>query len=322
MNYPVFDLHCDTALAMLNREMVQEKGLRKNECHIDLERASKLKGYAQCFACFTTSWEELPKGLTVSDLFEREMVAVLSEVEKNSDLISLAFAPKDVQQNLEKGKMSAILTIEGPAGFGFDPALLEDLYKVGFRISTLTWNEKNALAGSHVTGGGLTDLGKVYFREAQRLGMLVDVSHLSDEAFWDMMKITEAPIIATHSNSRAMCDISRNLTDDMFRAICETGGVVGMNLYAAFLAKENVTLDTVCDHIFHFMEMDPAGKHIALGGDLDGCEALPAGFTGIDSYNALAELLNQRGLDEKTIMNIYWNNAMGVMERAVHHNKI
>ena len=322
MNYPVFDLHCDTALAMLNREMVQEKGLRKNDCHIDLERASGLGGYAQCFACFTTPWEGLPKGLTVADLFEREMVAVLSEIEKNSDLIRLAFTPKDIQENLEKGKMSAILTIEGPAGFGFDPALLEDLYKVGFRISTLTWNEKNPLAGSHVTGGGLTDQGREYFREAQRLGMVIDVSHLSDEAFWDMMKITQAPIIATHSNSRAMCDISRNLSDDMFRAICETGGVAGINLYSAFLGAEPVTLDTVCDHILHFMELDPSGKHIALGGDLDGCDALPEGFTGIDSYNALAERLRQRGLDENTIMDIYWNNAMGVMEHVVHHNKI
>ena len=322
MNYPVFDLHCDTALAMLGQDLVQSKGLRKNDCHIDLERASMLGGYAQCFACFTTPWDGLPKGLTVSDLFEREMVAVLSEVEKNSDLISLAFTPKDIQKNLEEGKMSAVLTIEGPAGFGFDPALLEDLYKIGFRISTLTWNERNPLAGSHMTGGGLTDQGKAYLHEAQRLGMLVDVSHLSDEAFWDMMKITQAPIIATHSDSRYVYDITRNLSDDMFRAICETGGVVGINLYSAFLGEKNVDLDTVCDHIFHFMELDPSGKHIALGGDLDGCDVLPEGFTGIDSYNALAERLNQRGLDGNTIMDIYWNNAMGVMERALHHNKI
>ena len=322
MKFPVFDLHCDTALAMLGMELVQSKGLRKNDCHIDLERASKLAGYAQCFACFTTPWEENRNGLTVHDMFEREMVAVLSEVEKNSDLIALAFSPKDVQANLAKGKMSAILTIEGPAGFGFDPALLEDLYKIGFRITSLTWNEKNPLAGSNKTGGGLTDLGREYFHEAQRLGMLIDVSHLSDEAFWDMMKITQAPIIATHSNSRALCDISRNLSDDMFRAICETGGVAGINLYAAFLGEKDVDLDRVCDHIFHYMELDPTGKHIALGGDLDGCDALPAGFTGIDSYNALAEQLSRRGLDENTIMDIYWNNARGVMERAVHHNKV
>ena len=100
------------------------------------------------------------------------------------------------------------------------------------------WNEQNPLTGSHVTGGGLTDMGREFVREAQRLGMLVDVSHISDEGFWDIMKITEAPVIATHSNSRAVCDVSRNLTDDMFKAICQTGGVAGFNMYTDFIGKK------------------------------------------------------------------------------------
>lgn len=217
--------------------------------------------------------------------------------------------------------MSAILTIEGPAGFGFDPELLESLFLAGFRISTLGWNEQNPLIGSHLTGGGLTDLGKAYVQNAQALGMLVDVSHCSDEGFWDIVKITGAPIIASHSNSRAVWNHSRNVTDDMFRAIRETGGVVGINEYAAFLG-ENATLDTVCDHILHFMELDPEGKHIALGGDLDGCSQLPQNFTGVDSYQSLAERLLERGLTEQNVMDIYWNNALGVMSTALRNNKI
>ena len=212
--------------------------------------------------------------------------------------------------------MSAVLTIEGTAGFGFDPQLLQDLYQIGFRITSLGWNEKNALTGSHKTGGGLTDMGREYVREAQRLGMLVDVSHVSDEGFWDIMEITQAPIVATHSNSRAICGVSRNLTDDMFRAICRTGGVAGFNQCDAFVG-EKPDLDTVCDHILHFLELDPDGTHIALGGDLDGCEVLPEGFEGIQSYPAMAARLLDRGLDESTVRNIFWNNAFGVMERAV-----
>lgn len=322
MNVPVFDLHCDTALAMLDRELRHTKGLKSNDGHIDLERTARLGGYVQCFACFTTTWEELPGGLTVTDLFEREMIAVLSELERNQDVIALAHSMDDVRANQAQGKMSAILTIEGPAGIGFDPALLEDLYKIGFRTSTLTWNERNPLAGSHVTGGGLTDQGREYVRECQRLGILVDVSHLSDEAFWNMMDMTTAPIIATHSNSRAVHPVSRNLTDDMFRAIRDTGGVAGINLYNAFLGDEPVTLDTVCDHIFHFLELDPLGKHICLGGDLDGCDALPEGFTGIDSYQALAARLAERGMPGGMIQDIYWNNAIEVMERAVHKHPV
>ena len=322
MNFPVFDLHCDTALAMLDKEFKQHKGLKKNDLHIDLERASELPGYAQCFACFTTPLEKLPAPLTVAEVFEREMIAVLSELEANRNRIALAYSAKHIEENRAKGKASAILTIEGPAGIGYDPALLEDLHKIGFRISTLTWNERNPLAGSHKTGGGLTDQGREYVMEAQRLGILIDVSHLSDEAFWDLMDVTQAPIIASHSNIRSVCNHSRNLTDDMFRKICETGGVTGINLCAPFLAESDVTMDTVCDHIFRLLELDPTGKHIALGGDLDGCSELPEGFTGINSYNALAEVMLRRGLDENTILDIYWNNAMGVMERAVRNHKI
>lgn len=313
MNFPVFDLHCDTALALLGENLRQAGSLRKNECHIDLERASVLGGYAQCFACFTTPWDNLPEGTTVTQLFEREMVTVLREVEKNSDLISLSYTKQDVQQNQQDGKMSAILTIEGPAGFDFDPALLEDLYKIGFRITTLGWNEKNVLCGSHKTGGGLTEKGREYVFEAQRLGMLIDVSHISDEAFWDIMDITRGPVIASHSNSRAVWDVSRNLTDDMFKAICQTGGVAGLNMYTEFLG-ENATLDTVCDHVLHWLELG-GRKHVALGGDLDGCESLPAGFAGIQDYPKLAQRMLERGISEQIVYDIFWNNAMGVIEK-------
>ncbi len=312
MNIPVFDLHCDTALALVEKE---DGTLLRNKGHIDLTRAKTLAGYAQCFACFTTSWKHLPKGVTVTDVFEREMNAILAGVAQNEDLIAFAGTAREVEENRKQGKMSAILTIEGAAGFGFDPSLLETLYRAGFRISTLTWNERNPLAGSHVTGGGLTDLGREYVKEAQRLGMIVDVSHISDEAFWDIMDVTEKPIIASHSNSRAVWDCSRNLTDEMFTAICRTGGVAGLNQFAWFLGKD-ADLDTACDHIFHFLELDPTGKHIALGGDLDGCDRLPVGFEGVQDYPKLADRLAQRGLDEKTLLDIFWNNALGVMERC------
>lgn len=312
MKFPVFDLHCDTALALLGEDLKQTSGLKHNDCHIDLDRASTLGGYAQCFACFTTTVGGGPKPVEV---FEREIDTILREMERNYQQIALAYTPEEISQNLEKGIMSGILTIEGPAGFGFDPELLEDLHRLGFRITTLGWNEKNPLTGSHKTGGGLTDLGKAYVREAQRLGMVVDVSHISDEGFWDIMEITQAPVIASHSNSRSVCNVSRNLTDDMFLAICKTGGVTGINLCPDFLGV-NPNLDTVCDHIFHFLTLDPTGKHIALGGDLDGIGSLPEGFTGVQDYEKLAQRLLERGLSEQQVRDIFWNNAMGVMQRC------
>ena len=312
MNIPVFDLHCDTALRLLGKTCNEAGSLKKNELHIDLERASKLEGYCQCFACFTTPLMQEEYKLSPILAFERELATIQREVDKNKRLISIAYSMAQVEANREKGKMSALLTIEGPAGFDFDPELLENLYQIGFRITTLGWNESNVLTGSNVTGGALTDRGREYLREAQRLGMLVDVSHISDEGFWDIMDCTQAPIIATHSNSRALWDHTRNLTDDMFRAICQTGGVAGINQFGEFLG-ESPTLDTACDHIFHFLELDPSGKHIALGGDLDGCLWLSAGFEGIQSYPALADRLLERGLGEETIRDIFWNNALNVL---------
>lgn len=312
MKFPVFDLHCDTALALLGENLKQTASLKHNDCHIDLDRASTLGGYAQCFACFTTTVGGGPKPVEV---FEREIDTILREMERNYQQISLTYTPEEISQNLEKGIMSGILTIEGPAGFDFDPELLEDLHRLGFRITTLGWNEKNPLTGSHKTGGGLTDLGKAYVKEAQRLGMVVDVSHISDEGFWDIMEITQAPVIASHSNSRSVCNVSRNLTDEMFLTICKTGGVTGINLCPDFLGI-NPNLDTVCDHIFHFLTLDPTGKHIALGGDLDGIGSLPEGFTGVQDYEKLAQRLLERGLSEQQVRDIFWNNAMGVMRRC------
>ena len=321
MKFPVFDFHCDTALALMGEHGNAPCELRRNNHHIDLERAAVNGGYAQCFACFTTPFMEKRSGVPVTAIFQRELAALQSEMQKNTDLIRQAFSMDDVRENQKNGFMSGILTLEGTAGINFDASRLEELWSTGFRIVSLGWNEQNPLTGSHRTGGGLTDQGREFVREAQRLGYLVDVSHISDEGFWDLTKITNGPIIATHSNSRSVWGESRNLTDDMFRAIVETDGVAGFNMCFEFIG-ENPTIDTACDHILHFIELDPSGKHIALGGDLDGIERMPEGFHGVQSFPDFAQRLLERGLDEQTVYNIFWNNALGVMDRAVcNHQK-
>ena len=313
MNFPVFDLHCDTVTELLGRDLMGTTPLRSNKLHIDPERMAKYQGYAQCFAFWSTPDLPPPKGIKAEDVFWREVSVLQDQIDKNSDLIRQARTGADIRKNLEDGIISAVFTLEGPAGIGFDPAKLEKMHNLGFRISTLGWNEKNSLTGSHVTGGGLTKRGREYIKECQRLGIIVDVSHISDEAFWQIMGITEARIIATHSNSRSVCPVSRNLTDEMFRAICATGGVAGFNLCASFVG-ENPTVDTACDHIFQFLELDPAGTHIAIGGDLDGISQMPEGFFGVQNYSLLADRLLERGIDEAVLHQIFWSNSLRVIE--------
>ncbi len=315
MSYAVFDFHCDTALKLLE----QRRSLRRNDCHIDLTRAGE--GHAQCFAMFTTPAFEQWYHRPVTEVFADMLSNLEGELAQNADVIAKAGSPAEIGANRSQGKLSAILTLEGPAGIGYDPARLEELYARGFRVSTLGWNEKNVLTGSNVTGGGLTELGREYVRECQRLGILVDVSHISDEGFWDILDITQAPVIASHSNLRSVWGHSRNLTEEMYLALVQTGGAVGINLFTEFVKGKDSTLDDVCDHILRMLELAPDGKHICLGGDLDGCESLPAGFDGVQSYQTLARRLKARGLDEGTVEDICWNNAMGVMNRAVRDHQ-
>ena len=315
MRFPVFDLHCDTLSRLLGRNMDSFGSLRDSDGHISLNRAQKLPGYAQCFAVFTTDLWKDKSPVSPVQAFERQIAQFQRSMNDHADIIAIAYSADDVVHNLENGLMSGILTIEGPAGFDFDPALLSDLSLVGFRMTSLGWNEKNVLTGSNVTGGGLTDLGREYVKEAQKNKMIVDVSHISDEGFWGIMEITGKPVIASHSNSRVIHNHSRNLTDEMFLALCQTGGLAGINLYTEFLG-EKADIETVCNHICHFLELDPNGTHIALGGDLDGCDSLPTGIEGIDDYPAIATALQSRGLEDTMIRNIFWNNALGVMKEC------
>ena len=141
MNIPVFDLHCDTALKLTGREYQAGPGLRSNKLHIDLDRAGTLAGWCQCFACFTTpqmkQWYRRDPG----EILEREIDAIMANLDANSDVIRQAFSAAEVSKNLEKGLMSAILTLEGAAGLDYDPALLEDLFALGFRLQVVLFRQ-------------------------------------------------------------------------------------------------------------------------------------------------------------------------------------
>lgn len=315
MNFPVFDLHCDTALRLWNSDFSACSSMFENSLHIDLKRAKKLPGYAQCFACFTTIPQNNLSTPSPEMIFRKEIDAILEQTAQWSHYIRLAGSADEIVKNFVNGIMSAILTIEGPAGFHFDEGKLEELHSLGFRMTTLGWNEENPLTGSCVTGGGLTTKGRAYVKKAQQLGMVVDVSHISDSGFWNIIEITEKPVVASHSNSRKIWNVPRNLTDEMYLAVCSSGGTVGINLYSDFLG-EAPSLDTVCDHVLHFLDISGSDKHVSLGADFDGCTRLPIEINGVQDYPLLANRLLQRGLSEATVRNIFWNNALGVIDKC------
>ena len=321
----VFDCHCDTAMSML----MDGQKLDHNRLQISLDRASRLGGYAQFFGHFTSfadhkdpdhkgppELEAMMKDMTSYKMFHNMYDNLLLEVERCRDRAAICRTGAEGDAAIAAGKTAVFLSIEGAEAVSCDPGLLDEAWEMGVRMVSLTWNFQNALAGTNTTGGGLTAQGREFVRRAQKLGMLVDTSHISEEAFWDICDITDGPVIASHSNAKAICGHSRNLTDEQFRELCQTGGFTGMNLYTSFLDEEApVTLDTVRRHIDHFLDLG-GEKHIALGGDLDGCETLPEGFTGVDDYAKLYDTLLGAGISQTTADGIFFNNVMEVVKKV------
>lgn len=175
-------------------------------------------------------------------------------------------------------------------------------------MTTLTWNADNALAGCHASFQGLSRRGAEFVRAAEDLGILIDVSHLSERAFWDLARIARCPILASHSNCRALCGHTRNLTDDQLRAVAESGATVGLNLYPPFLG-ENADFSVLQRHLEHMLRL--CGEdHVAIGGDLDGCEELAGGFSDLSDFAGFYEFLRGQGYEEALLDRIFYTNLL------------
>lgn len=305
--YVVFDSHCDTAYELWRKRQT----LEKTDCMVSLPQMEQLKGYGQFFAFCTLAG--LDTGYSCEALLSKPYAYFMEELRRHTDTMTLCRTGTDFTRALAEGKCGVFLSLEGAEGIACDPGRLDELFEMGIRMVNLTWNADNALAGCAKTDGpGLTRQGRDFVHRAQKLGIIIDVSHISDRAFWDVLETAERPVVASHSNSRSLCGHARNLTDAQFQALCQQGGYAGINLYSAFLEdSERADFESVYRHMDHFLQL--GGGHVALGGDLDGCDRLPAGFQGVKDYNGLASFLEQKGFSEQTIQDIYSNT----MKRTV-----
>lgn len=305
---PYFDTHCDTVY----HGVKEGYHLRRNEKHIDLERLAQFDKAVQCFAIFFNLANAPAEGMF--SVAQKQQAYFESELKANADLAAICRTTDDIRKANAESKVAAVLTIEGSELLNCDPDKIEWAKEKGVRAISLTWNHPNFISGSnlHEPKRGLNDLGREFVRRCQDNDILVDVSHCSDAAFWDLIKITTKPIIASHSNSRTICDHSRNLTDDMFRAIVETGGVVGLNYYGKFISETNGTdMDAFLRHFDHFLDLGGA-KHIGLGSDLDGCNPLAGGMQGVQDVPKLYEALKERGYGKELLEDIFYNNYMRI----------
>lgn len=319
-----WDLHCDTLSVLRGRERKGEPiSFGKNQLQIDLEKL-KQGGYGlQCLAAF----------IDLADAPEDEpMVCVLEQADlfhrilnTYKDDVAPVYIGADIDKNAADGKISLMFTVEESGCCKGSLGTLRDLYRLGARMMTLTWNHENEVAWPNIvcdgangeklckpnTTNGLKPLGFEFVAEMERLHMIVDVSHLSDKGFWDVAGCATRPFAASHSNCRSLAGHCRNLTDEMIRHMGEHSCLAGLNYCAGFLEPDqqatSSTVARIAQHAAHFKQVGGIDM-IALGSDFDGIEYGP------DMQNAselpkLVAALEKENFTESEIEAILWGNA-------------
>ncbi len=305
MKIPYFDAHCDTALPVYEAG----KSLYKNNFHIDIERLSAYAPAAQVFSICA------PHRAGMVEKTQWVMDELLRQIRNHSDKIKLCLSAADLDEAEEQGKVAAFISVEGAEKLDCSIENLRAAYERGLRIVHLTWNHANKLSGTCVDGGGLTDKGREFVKAAQEMGVALDMSHISEKAFWDIQEIAVKPVLAGHSNSKTVCDHIRNLTDEQFAALVKTGGVAGLNMYLDILGHGR-DIEAVLAHAEHFLSLG-GEKAICLGGDLDGIPAMPKGMAGVQDMAKLYEAMLRRNWSEDLVRDIFYRNLRSFMERAI-----
>jgi membrane dipeptidase len=256
------------------------------------------------------------------------MASLLFRIERQSKgRLRVCRDAGDIERCLADGALAAVLHIEGAEAIDANFEVLDVLYAAGLRSLGPVWSRPNAFGhgvpfrcpSSPDTGPGLTDLGKALIGACNRLGILVDLSHLNERGFWDVAAISDAPLVATHSNAHAISPHSRNLTDRQLAAIGKSGGLVGVNFAASFLRPDgrhdkSTSIDLIVQHIEHMIEH--AGEdNVGIGSDFDGA-LIPADIANAAGLPKLVQAMRKRGFGEAQIEKVCYRNWLRVLART------
>ncbi len=298
----IIDLHCDTLSECAKRRLM----LKNKQLAFSLDKLPQNFRLCQAMAVF------MPDDLRGEDAelyFEHVYENFLLQMRQFDEDIQQVTNTAEIEQVLSEKDFAAILTVEGGSVLCGKIENVSRLCDLGVRMITLTWNAENEICGGAATNVGFTDFGRAVVSEMEQLRMAVDVSHLSDAGFWQLCEFAKKPFVASHSNSRAICNHRRNLTDEMFTEIAKRGGVVGINYYKNFIRDdaEDGTMVDLLRHVHHFLGLGGENA-IALGSDFDGA-SVPSYISGIDKIEQLALCLEKSGIDAKTVDKILFENA-------------
>lgn len=311
MNYFTVDGHADTIYNLDSRKDFDF--MKENSTgHLDYPRLIKGGVNLQVMALFTQSkykpYQALPRTTELFGLTHNIL-------QQNPTKITLVQSKTDLKNLYEKqNRLGFLIGLEG-AEACTSILKLKAFFAMGLRLIGLTWNQRNQLAdgvGEENSKGGLTTLGRAVVEEAERLGIIIDVAHLSPQGFWDIVNLSKKPFVASHSNAFSIRDHKRNLTDEQITALAEVQGLLGINFSPAFLTKNwPATIDDVLAHIDYIVKKW-GSEYVGLGSDFDGISATPEGLEDVSKFPQLAHAL-QRKYNEKTVENIMGLNWKRVM---------
>lgn len=307
----LFDLHCDTITGLETVGL----HLESDVAAISLKKLEKsgITAYAQCFAMFLN---DTYRGQSAIEKWDRTYQWFLRQLALYPDQLEQVLTGSDLDRITEAGKVAAILTTESGAAFAGQLQRIEELRKKGCLLTTLTWNSDTEIGGGVYTPEiGLTSFGKEAVAEMERVGMIVDISHLCDKSVDDFLKIRQKPFLASHSNCRAVCNADRNLTDEYIQEIVHCEGLIGINYLIYFLREgdpENAGIPDVIRHVEHLLKLG-AENVIALGSDFDGAKA-PAEFDSIDKMGTLHAACEE-SLGAEITEKIFYENARRFFQR-------
>ena len=314
----LIDMHCDTFWLMMQQDKVD---LQKNDLCIDIVKMKTAGSMAQFFASVINMAHFLGDN-AFEDAYRHALQMIAygkEELAKCSDSIAIAHHYDELATNRNNGKMSAILTIEEGGILNGKMEYLEELYRQGIRLITLTWNHENCIGFPNsrepeLMNRGLKPFGIEVVRRMNELGMLIDVSHLSDGGFWDVIKYSNKPFVASHSNARALCNHPRNLTDEMIKALAEKGGAIGVNFYPYFLRENGkATVRDIAEHAWHLYQV--GGEDVvAIGTDFDGFDEGELDISHMGEMNAVYEAIMKCGFTERQMDKILNGNILRVMQ--------
>ena len=300
MPLSLFDLHCDTAYEMRRRG----QGLIQNKLAVSLQNAEKFERYAQVMALWTDH------NLSDEEGFDA-CLAMLKNLQDDEAITSGRARIVTRMPHESENAAALILSVEDARILAGELARVDRLYDLGVRILTPLWKGLTCIGGSHDTDAGLTDFGRAAINRAISLGMIPDISHASVGSADEIFEIAErhhSPVIASHSNSYAVCPVSRNLRDRQVARILETDGIIGLNLHINFLTQNGqATVADLIPHVEHFLSLG-AENALCLGCDMDGC-TLPPDVSGIAELSRLAELMGRRNYPDLLIEKIFFENA-------------